>query len=48
MSKTSTLLLGATQPFLQWIPGSLPGFKRTKLEVDRPPPSSGEVKNEWR
>lgn len=47
-SKTSTLPLGPTQPFLQWIPDSSPGFKRRNLEVDRSPPSSGEVKNERR
>jgi hypothetical protein len=41
--------LGATQPHIEWIPGTLsPGIKRMERETDHPFSSSAEVKREWR
>jgi hypothetical protein len=38
-----------TQPPIQWVPGVLSlGVKRPVREDDHFPPSSAEVKNEWR
>jgi len=40
--------LGATQPPIQWVPGTLcPGIKQPGHEVDHSFPSTAEVKNEW-
>jgi hypothetical protein len=46
--KTSRLVLGPTQPPIQWVPGTLsPGVKQMGCEAHRSPPSSAKVKNEW-
>jgi len=43
----STLVLGPTQPPVQWLPRTLTtGVKRPRREADHSPPSSAEVKNE--
>jgi len=38
--------LGSTQPPMEWIPGSFPGVKQQKQEVNHLPLSSTEVMNE--
>jgi hypothetical protein len=41
--------LGSTQHPIQWVPGALSlGLKLPQREADHSPPSSVEVKNEWR
>jgi hypothetical protein len=48
LSTSSRLVLGPTQPPLQWVPGILsPGVKRSGREADHPPPTSAQVKNTW-
>jgi hypothetical protein len=40
--------MGATQPPVQWVPGTLsPGVKRQGPETDRSPPASADVKKMW-
>ena len=40
--------MGPTQTCIQWaVGGSFPEVRQPKHEVDRSPPSSAEVKNEW-
>jgi hypothetical protein len=40
------IILGPTQPPIQWVPGTLSlGVKRSGREADHSPPSSTEVKN---
>jgi hypothetical protein len=46
-SKTFRPALGPTQPPIKWIPGFFAGVKHLGYEVDRSPPFSAEVKNEW-
>jgi hypothetical protein len=47
-SKTTRLVLGPSQPPIQWVPGALsPGVERPVLEVDHSTPTSAEVKNTW-
>jgi hypothetical protein len=42
----SRLVLGPTQPPIQWVPQAFsPGVKRTGHEADHSPPTSAEVKN---
>jgi hypothetical protein len=42
----SRMVLGPTQPPIQWMPGSLSlGVKWLRHEADHSPPSSAEVKN---
>jgi hypothetical protein len=42
------MALGATQPPLQWVPGTLSlGVKWLGHEADHSPPSSAKVKNAW-
>jgi hypothetical protein len=43
-SKLVIPALGLTQPRIQWVPG----VKRLWYDTDLLPPSSSEVKNEWR
>jgi hypothetical protein len=43
------MALGLTQPPIQWVPGALSlEVKWPVCEADHSPPSSAEVKNEWR
>jgi hypothetical protein len=45
---TSRLVLGSTQPPIQWVLGALsPGVKRPGREADHSPPTSAEVKKMW-
>jgi hypothetical protein len=45
---TTRLVLGHTQPPIQWIPGAISlGVKRPGREAVHSPPSSSEVKNAW-
>jgi hypothetical protein len=45
MIYTSILVLGPTQPPIQWVPGALSlGVKLPGREADHSPPSSVEVK----
>jgi len=46
-SKTSILALWPTQTSLQGVLWFFPGVKASGREVDRSPPSSAEVRNEW-
>jgi len=39
---------GADPAFYQWVLGSIPGIKWPWRDDDQSPPSSAEVKNEWR
>jgi hypothetical protein len=42
------LVLGPTQPPIQWVQGTLSlGVKRPEREADHSPPSRAEVKNAW-
>jgi hypothetical protein len=42
------LLLGPTQPPIQWVPVALsPGVSRPRSEADHSPPSNAAVKNTW-
>jgi len=41
------LALGLTHPPVQWVLGISSGLKGSRLGVNHPPPSSGEVRNEW-
>jgi hypothetical protein len=44
----STLVLGTTQPPIQWVTGALSlGIKRPGREAHNSSPSSTEVKNAW-
>jgi hypothetical protein len=43
--KLTRPVLGSTQPPNQW--KYFLGFKRRGLEVNHPPPSSAEIKNEY-
>jgi hypothetical protein len=46
IATASRPVLGPTQPYIQWVPGTLsPGVKRPGREDDHLPPSSAEVKN---
>jgi hypothetical protein len=48
LSTSSRLVLGPTQPPIQWIPGALSRVvKRLSGEADHSPPTSAEVKNTW-
>jgi hypothetical protein len=39
------MVLGPTQPPIQWVPGDLSfGVKQVRCEADHSPPSSAEVK----
>jgi hypothetical protein len=45
LTTASGTALGATQPPIQWVLGTLPlGIKRPEREADNSPPSSAEVK----
>jgi len=45
---TSRLVLGLTEPPVQWVPGVLsPGVKWPGNEADHSLPSNAKVKNEW-
>jgi hypothetical protein len=47
-STSSRLVLGLTQPPLQWVLGALsPGVKEPWREVDYSPPTTAEIKNTW-
>jgi hypothetical protein len=42
------LVLGPTQPPIEWLPGALSlGVKRPGRKVDHPPPSTAQEKNMW-
>jgi hypothetical protein len=44
----SRMVLGPTQPSIQWVPGALSlEVKWPRREADHSPPSSAEVKNAW-
>jgi len=45
--KKSRPVLGPTQPPAQRVPGPFFGVKLPGCNVDHPPPSSADVKNEW-
>jgi hypothetical protein len=48
LSTSSRLVLGPTQPPVQWVPGALsPEIKRSGSEADHSPPSGADVKNTW-
>jgi hypothetical protein len=39
---------GSTQPFIQWVPGTVsPGVKRPGCEADHSPPTNAEFKIMW-
>jgi hypothetical protein len=38
--------LGPTRPPIQWVPGLFPGVKLPGRGINRPPPSSAELKKE--
>ena len=40
--------LGPTQPHIQWFPKLFPRVKRPGNEIDHSPPSSVEIKTDWR
>jgi hypothetical protein len=45
----SGLVLGPTQPLIQWVPEALsPGVRRPGREADHSHPSSAEVRNAWK
>jgi len=47
-STVSRLVLGSTQPPIQWVPGVFsPGVKWLGHEADNSPPYSAEVMNVW-
>lgn len=47
-SIASRLIVGLTQPPIQWIQGLFfPGIKQLGHEGDQSPPCSAEVKNAW-
>jgi hypothetical protein len=47
-STSSRLVVGSTQPLIQWVPGALsPRVKRSRREADHSPPTSAEGKNMW-
>jgi hypothetical protein len=47
-STSFRLVLGSTQPPIQWVPGAIsPGVKRQGREADHSLPASAEVKKIW-
>jgi hypothetical protein len=47
-SMSSKLILGPTQPPIQWVPVVLsPGVKGSERKIDNSPPSSAKVKKTW-
>jgi hypothetical protein len=46
-TKTSRSAVVSTLAPMQWVPGSFPGLKRRKFEVDHSSENKPEVKNDW-